>query len=220
MSHQVPVDGKAARGDGGRSHGRAVDDIARGLQAGDVAQQGFENGGEVMAEDGRLRRLPMGIGDNESVALPLRHRSQGLGQPHHAFQQGIDSMLESELEQGVVDVVARTRRVKTAREIGTQALAQFLLDQEEEILHLAGIGQCADIELAVDGFQSLGDGPRLLDGQDARLMQHHQMSPVDQPEPFDMVILGPVEKRTKHCLLVDRIGKDGRVVERACSHRL
>ena len=48
-------------------------------------------------------------------------------------------------------------------------------------------------------------------------MQHHQMSPVDQPEPFDMVILGPVEKRRQHRLLVDRIGKDGRVVEHACS---
>ena len=56
--------------------------------------------------------------------------------------------------------------------------------------------------------------------EDAGLGQHHQMSAVDQPEPFDMVILGPVEKRTKHGLLVDRIGKDGRVVERACSHRL
>ena len=59
-----------------------------------------------MAEGGRLRRLAMGIGDDQCRLLAL---CEVEGRGYQRAQQAghmIEPRLEGELEQGVVDVVA------------------------------------------------------------------------------------------------------------------
>jgi hypothetical protein len=220
VCHQIAINGKAARGDGGGSHRAPVYDVTGCFHAGNVAQQGLEYGGQIVAEDGRLSGLPMGVGDDQVPAFPFRYRGEGFGQPNQALQQRVYPMLEAELEQSVVNIVAGARRMQPPGEVRPKAGAKLLLDEEEEVLDLAGIGQIAHVDLAVDGLESLGNRPRLLDGQDPGLVEHDEMRPVDEAEALDMMILGSVEQGTQHRLLVDRIREGGCVVEGACSHRL
>src|SRR3712207_11695 len=127
-------------------------------------------------------------------------------------------MLEAELEQGVVDVIARARRVQAACEIRPKPRTQFLLDQEEEILDLSCVGEGADVQLLVNRLKRLGNRTSLIERQDAGLMQHHEMSSVDQTEALDMMILRAIEERAQNGFLIDLIGENGAVVEGTCGH--
>ncbi len=105
-------------------------------------------------------------------------------------------------------------------EIGAEALLELALDEEEEVLDLAGIDQRRRIDFGIDAVEGRGDLAGLVGIENAGFGQHHQMGAVDGAEAVDMMVLGAVEQRRQHGLLVDRIGKDREIGKAWIGHRL
>ena len=211
MSGAVAVEREAGGGDRGGAHRAEIEQFARLHQALMVAQHHLDRGAEIMAERRGLGRLAMGIGDDQRRLFALGQHQRGGDGGAQLLAEPVEPRLQCQLEQGVVDIVARAAGVQAAIVVRLQALAQFGLDQEEIILDLAGIDQCRRVDLALDREQSAGDARGRFPRENAGFRQHDEMGAVDGAEALDMMRLRPVEERAQHRLLVDRIGKDGGV---------
>ncbi|MNE34903.1 hypothetical protein D3C80_1286410 [compost metagenome] len=160
-----------------------------------------------MAEGGGLGRLPMRIGHDQRGLVTLGGIDQRFQQNPRLGGERVDLVLQADLEQRVIDIVARTGRVQAAGDIDADAGFQFFLDQEEEILDFAGIDELRWLDGPVDILKRTGDLGCCFGIENAGFAQHDQMSAVYAAEAVDMVVLGAVEKRAQHGFLVDRIGK-------------
>ncbi|MNZ87530.1 hypothetical protein D3C78_1063900 [compost metagenome] len=110
-----------------------------------------------MAEGGGLRRLPMRIGHNQGGLIALGGIDQRFQQNPCLGGERVDFFLEADLEQGVIDIVARAGRMQAAGDIDADTGFQFLFDQEEEILDLAGIDKLRWLDGSVYVFERAGD---------------------------------------------------------------
>ena len=174
--------------------------------------------GEIVAEGRRLRRLAMGVGDDQRRLLALgdvdqRRRAAPRPCASSASMRGFSA----ELEQRVVDVVARARRVQAAGDVGPEPRLQLLLDEEEEILDLAGVDRASPGSISRSmACKRARRSPRACCA--SRMPVSASMTRCARSmraEAVDMMRLGAVEQRPQHRLLVDRIGEDARVGERA-----
>jgi hypothetical protein len=88
-----------------------------------VAQHHLDRGGEVMPERRGLGRLAMRIGDDQGFLLALGQRQRRRDQGAQLRREPVEPRLQRQLEQGVLDVVARAAGVQAAIVVGLQALA-------------------------------------------------------------------------------------------------
>src|SRR5215217_6875535 len=207
----MPVEGEAGGGDGGRAHRRKIDCAPRCGQALEIAKHELRNRGKVVAESIRLGWLAMRVGDDQRVALASGYVDQHTREAPQAPGKVVDACLERQLEQRVVDVVARSARMKAPGQIWTETQSKFLLDKEEEVFHLTRIDERRHNDLAVDCDEGLRDGTRLIDLEDASLGQHHEMSAVDPTKAVNVMRFRPLEQGTEDRLFVGGIGKGGAV---------
>ncbi len=213
------VQREARGGDCSGAHRREVEQRARLHQSLMVAQHHFDGSREVMAEGGRLGRLAMGIGDDQRRLLAL---GQVEGRGDQGAQQAghmVEPRLEGELEQRVIDIVARAAGMEAPGIVGRQALLQLGLDQEEIIFDRAVIAQLGRVDLGIDSVERAGDAAGGGARQDAGLGEHDEMGAVDGAEALDVMRLRPVEERAQHGFLVDGIGKDGGVARAGIGFR-
>ena len=117
-------------------------------------------------------------------------------------RQAVEALTERKLEQRVVDVVAGSSRMQTAGGVGSDALRQQALDEEEHVLELARIG-CRLLtlrEFVFDGIEREQDGRHLVGGKQVLFGQHDAMRAVKLQQMAKVVTLPQRESRRQDAL--------------------
>ena len=141
LRHERPVERKARRGDRGGSHRAEVDHLPGLQQPPGVAQQRLDQRAEIVAEGRRLGRLAVGVGEDERAPLERARSIRVSTTSSSRLARASSRSRRAELEQGVVDVVARAAGVQAAGDVGLDRFAAARVDHEEEqVLVLAGVG--------------------------------------------------------------------------------
>jgi hypothetical protein len=151
----------------------------------------------------RLRGLAVGVRDHERVPVGLRHvEHRGDGGQQVAQELG-DVLLERHLEHGVVDVVPAPPGVELPRGLDPQAPLELRLDEEEEVLVLAGIDERRDVDAPLDVVERAQDRGGLRAAQEAACGQHDRARAVDPHLLAPVVLLDALEERGEHRVAVD-----------------
>ncbi len=204
LGHRGPVQREAGGRDRGGAHARHVGVAARLAQALHVAQKQLDEGAEVVPVGRRLRRLAVRVGDHEGPAVRLRHLEQGRDRPEQVGEQGRQALLERHLEHRVVDVVPAPARVELARRLDAEPPLELGLDQEEEVLVLAGVGQRRDVDAPLDVVEGPQDRRRLGPREEPLRGQHDRAGAVDPHLLPPVMLLHALEERGEDGLPVDR----------------
>ncbi len=120
------VERKAGGGDRSRTHGREIEQRARLREPLMVAQQHLDRGRQIVPESGRLGRLTVSVGDDQRRLLAVGERYGGVDQCAQLVREPVDAFLQRQLEQGVVDVVARAAGVQAAGVVRTRGACAAL----------------------------------------------------------------------------------------------
>ncbi len=149
----------------------------------------------------------MGVSHDQRGLIAFGAIDQRFQEDTRLDGERVDLVLEADLEQRVIDIVARTGRVQATGDIDADAGFQLFLDQEEEILDLAGINKLRGFDGSVDVFECAGDLGRRIGIENAGFAQHDKVGAVYAAERLYVVVLGAVKQRAQHGFLVDGVGK-------------
>ena len=166
-----------------------------------------------MAEGRGLRRLAMGIGHDQGVSIFLRDSQRRVDQAEQRVDEDDQVLLQRQLEDRVVDVVAGPTGMQLAGDLDAEPALQLGLDIEEEVLVLAGIGECGHVDGGDDVVQRAQDRACLLLRQQAALGQHHRAGAVDPHLVLPVVALHAFEQWRQDRVLVDWRRKHAVVLE-------
>ena len=203
LGHARAVEPEARRRDRRRSHAAEIDG-ARGVkQPVHVAQRQLDERGKIVAVGRGLRRLSVGIGDDDGFALALGDRQQCLDHRGVLGEKRRQPVLERQLEHGVVDVVAASPGVQLAGDVDAQAADQLAFDIEEEILVLAGIDEAVEVDGLEDVVERLEDCACLFVRQQPAFGQQHGARLVDLHLIAPVMALHAFEQRGEDGVLVD-----------------
>ncbi len=154
-----------------------------------------------------MRRLPVRVGDDQRVFIPLCGVDQCFQKKTCLDHQGIDLFFQAEFEKCVIDIVSRAGRMQSPGHIDANPSFQFFLDQEKEVLDLAGIDEARGIDGSVDIFKGASNFCGGFSVKNAGFAQHDQMGLVNASKTIDVMIFCAIEKGAKHCFLVNGVGK-------------
>ena len=168
----------------------------------DVPEQELDQRGEVVAVGGRLRRLAVGVCDHERVPVGLRHLEHRADGGQQVGQERGHVLLERHLEHGVVDVVPAAAGVELPGRLDPEAPLELGLDEEEEVLVLAGVDERRDVDVPLDVVERAQDRAGLRAAQEAPRGQHDRARAVDPHLLAPVVLLDALEERGEHRVAV------------------
>ena len=131
---RVAIDRKAGAGDRARAERVLVRARVGRPQPHGVALELFDDRQQVVRDGGRLRRLGMGVGGEDGVAVLRGQAQQRSRSPWPASDERQDHLPLLHPVHRHVDVVARARGVQPAGGLFAAAFDDQTLDEEEEIL--------------------------------------------------------------------------------------
>ena len=203
VGHALAIEPEARRGDGRSPHAAEVDG-ARGVkQPLHVAQRQLDERGEIMAIGGGLRRLAMGVGDDDGFTLAFGHGQQCVDHRGMLGEERRQTVFQRQLEHRVVDVVAAAPGVQLAGDFDAQAADQLGLHVEEEILVLAGIDEAVEVDGLEDVIEGVEDEAGFVLRQQRAFGQQHGARLVDPHLVAPVMALHALEQRSEDGILVD-----------------
>ena len=139
------------------------------------------------------------------LPVRLRHVEHGAdARPGGRRAERGQALLERHLEHRVVDVVPAPAGVELPGRLDAEAPLELGLDEEEEVLVLAGVGERRDVDAPLDVVERPEDRRRLRAREEALRGQHDRARAVDPHLLAPVVLLHALEERREHGLPVDR----------------
>ena len=205
LGHRAAVQREARGRDRRRAHAGEIRVAARQAQALHVAEQELDRG-----RRGSARRSSAGPAGRGCTPRPACRgcasatSSRAAIAPRSSSSSTARRSLSAILNT-VWSMSFRLRPVWSFPAVSTPSRrSSSRLDEEEEVLVLAGVGERRDVGAPLDVVERLEDRPRLRPGEEALRGQHDRARPVDPHLLPPVVLLHALEERREHRLPVHR----------------
>jgi hypothetical protein len=188
----LTIDGKPGAGDRAGAERIAIGRRERGAQARDVAFALLDDAQQIVRDGRRLGRLRVGVRCEHGLAMRVGQFDQDAPERQRSIDDVEHHLPLQHAVHGHVDVVARPRRVQTARDVGSTCLRDQPFDIKEEIL--AGpVEGCRANVVQHDSVECLPNPVTFVSSHDAALREHHEMRVVDGHERHEELGLRVLE---------------------------
>ena len=168
------VDGIGRSGECAGAERHFIHTLETVLQSGDVAQEHFAVGEQVVTEGDRLCTLQMRVAGHDGIAVFLGFAGDDLDELHDQLFDGDDLFFEVELHVERYLVIAASGGVQ-ALAVVADTLGQFSFDEGVDILGFHVDAERAALDVREDPLQALNNILNALLGDDAAFAEHGRM---------------------------------------------
>ena len=161
LARALPIDWKARAGDGAGAQRVEVRGLVGRCQAGRVALQLLDHRQQVVRHRRRLGRLRVRVGAVDRIAMPPGQVDERGAQLDRALRHRRDELPLPDAIHRHRDVVAAARGVQAAADVLACGLLDQALDEEEQVLVGAVVGDLAH-GVERDAVQRRAQDPRVL----------------------------------------------------------
>ena len=165
------VDGIGRSGERAGTERHFIHALEAVLQSGDVSQEHFAVGEQMMTEGDRLRPLQMRVAGHNGVAVFLGFAGDDLDELYDQLFDGDDLFFEVELHVERHLIVAASGRVQ-ALAVVADTLGQFSFDEGVDILGFHVDAERTALDVREDPLQALNNILNALLGDDTALAEH------------------------------------------------